>query len=44
LRRELEQLYAAIEQDDRRMDELARKMLAELDREELAKRPGSWPL
>jgi dihydrodipicolinate synthase/N-acetylneuraminate lyase len=44
LQRELEDLYAAIEQDDRRMDELARKMLAEVDLEELAKRPGSWPL
>ncbi len=44
LRRELEQLYAAIEQDDRRMDELARKMIDGLEREMLAKRPGSWPL
>ncbi len=37
-------VLAEMRRRDRRMDELARKMLAEVDREELAKRPGSWPL
>jgi hypothetical protein len=37
-------ILAEMRRRDRRMDELARKMLAEVDREELAKRPGSWPL
>jgi hypothetical protein len=37
-------ILAEMRRRDRRMDELARKMLAEVDREELATRPGSWPL